>query len=115
MSALVATFNATIDVASLTAGEVSIRAGVASCDDAAGGTAHTAVIAKDQSDPTDATTVDPTSIDISDGNASVPAGNAWLPSTTYIVTFAGDVKDLAGAIATLPAADKLSICFKTGT
>lgn len=109
---LLVTFNDTVDPASLLPAEVQIFSGVASCTDTTTGppTTATAVVA--------AVPKDPTSFNISDaagiaGNAM----NAWLPSTTYVVQFApnADVKDLAGATATLPPPDKLSICFKTGT
>jgi hypothetical protein len=114
-SALVATFNATIDVASLAAGEVTMNI-VASCDATPSVPGQTVLIKKDANDPT--------SIDISD--AAGPANpttddpanhDAWVHGSTYLITFAAgaDVKDLAGATATLPAADKLSICFQTGT
>jgi hypothetical protein len=105
---LLVTFNATIDPASLVAGEVSIRSGLTSCADAAG-LPSVAVIKLDAKDPT--------SLDISDqAGTAANTMNAWLPSTTYVITFVGaDVKDLAGATAPLPEADKLSICFKTGT
>jgi len=44
------------------------------------------------------------------------AKNAWLPSTTYIISFDGaTVSDLAGASLTIKAADSPDVCFKTGT
>jgi hypothetical protein len=115
---LIATFNATIDLASLSPAEVTILSGVKSCTDMTGSVAAMATIAAHLVDPTDPTSVDQTSIEISDAaGTAANAKNAWLASTTYLITFAAgaDVKDLAGATATLPGAAKLSICFKTGT
>jgi hypothetical protein len=116
---LIVTFNATVNVtvelAGLSPAEVTILSSVTSCTDTTGGVAATAKIGKHLVGPADQKSVDPTSIEISD--AAGTAGNAWLASTTYVITFAAgaDVKDLAGATATLPAAKDLTICFKTGT
>ncbi len=118
---LIVTFNATVELASLLPAEVTPLSIVTSCTDTTGGVASTVTIAAHLVDPKDATSVDQTSIEISDA-AGAPATaekpkNAWLTSTTYLITFAAgaDVKDLAGATATLPAAKDLTICFKTET
>jgi hypothetical protein len=107
---LIVTFNATVDAASLLPAEVTMLSGVTSCTDTTGGVASTVDVVGHPDDPT--------SIKISDAaGAAANAKNAWLTSTTYVITFAAgaDVKDRAGATLTLPGSDKLSICFKTGT
>jgi hypothetical protein len=118
---LIVTFNATVEVTSLSPAEVTMLSGVKSCTDTTGGVASTVEIAEHRVDSKDPTSVDKTLIEISDA-AGAPATaekpkNAWLVSTTYVITFAAgaDVKDLAGAMATLPDAAKLTICFKTAT
>jgi hypothetical protein len=102
--ALVLTFNALIDVASLDPTKVTIH-DATSCDPAtATATVHTPVIKADKSK---------LAIDISDMGAA--AMEAWLHAKTYIITFAANatVKDVAGGSGTLPEAADLTICFKT--
>jgi hypothetical protein len=118
---LIVTFNATVnatanamaELAGLLPAEVTMLSGVTSCTDTTGGIASTVVIAAHLVEKS----VDRTSIEISDAAGAVvnTKKNAWLASTTYVITFAtgADVKDLAGATAMLPAAKDLSICFKT--
>ncbi|HEU4729698.1 MAG TPA: Ig-like domain-containing protein [Kofleriaceae bacterium] len=111
-SPLVVTFNATIDAATLPASAVVLQQAT-DCT----GAGATPAIAATKLDPDDET-----SIDISDAAGTVNPTmddpnhrDPWVHDTTYIVTFVPGtvVKDLAGATFTLPAADKLSICFKT--
>jgi len=108
---LIVSFNAQVQVDSLTAAEVLIRE-VADCKDA-GGTTKTAVISEhvinEDGD------VDKTSIEIRDSAA--PTDAAFEPEKTYVITFVADSQvkqDIPdGGVVDLPAAADLSICFKT--
>jgi hypothetical protein len=113
---LVVTFNATIDPATLPAAAVTMQQ-VADCKGTALATPPAAPVPQTKLDPHDKT-----SIDISDANGPLnpttddPTNHdAWVHGATYLVTFAAStvVKDLAGATLTLPAPDKLTICFQT--
>jgi hypothetical protein len=53
--------------------------------------------------------VDQQSVEITDAAAAADA--AWVPGTTYLISFDGTVKDQAGGVGTLPSADDLTVCF----
>lgn len=111
---VVITFNAQVNVASLTAAEVVIRE-VSSCTDT-GGVTRTARIVAHRTDPDDPDKVDKASIEIRDEDA--PTGNAWQAPKTIAISFAAGAQvtqDIVGAGGTvvLPAAGDLTLCFKT--
>jgi hypothetical protein len=99
----VVTFNAPVNLASLTADEVTITE-VASCSSTTG-TPHTAVITADKDNGQ--------ALDISAGDAD--AGDAWPRGKTFTISFnpGANVQDAAGGLGTLPAAGTLTLCFKT--
>lgn len=108
---LVLTFNATIDVTSLDATEVTMLE-VAQCTDTTG-TTQAAVVGAHKKDMD---TIDKQSIEIRDSAAT--GMDAWERSKTYLITFPAGaaVKDVAGGsgvIAPLPGATDLTICFRT--
>jgi hypothetical protein len=105
---LVLSFNAQVDPASLSVGAVLLRE-VTACD-GTGAVTRPAVVRAHMTDDG----VDATSIEIADSAAATD--NGFLPEKTYLITFVGaNVKqDIAnGGNVDLPAADELSICFKT--
>jgi len=115
---LVLTFNATMNAASLQAGNVKI-VDAADCMGTGTVTTHTVNIALDLNNKA--------AIDIGDipavpGNPNAmpptpPKPPSWMPGLTYIVTFPNgiDVKDAGGGAGSFPDANKLTICFKTAT
>lgn len=108
---LVISFNAQVAVDSLDVAEVSIRE-VASCADTAG-TVRTAVITPHVINAKG--DIDKTSIEIADDAA--PTDLAFDPEKIYVIEFADGAQvtqDIPnGGVVDLPAAGKLSICFKT--
>jgi hypothetical protein len=100
------TFNTRVDVATLTADEVTIRE-VADCADTAG-TVRGAVIAPAEKDPT--------SIAISDDAA--PGDASFEPEKTYVITFNANAQVsqamVNGVTFDPPQAKDLTLCFKTG-
>jgi len=108
---LILTFNATIDVTSLVASEVTMLE-VTSCT-ATTGTTRTPAVGVHHKNMD---TIDKQSIEIRDSAAT--GMDAWEHSKTYLITFpaGADVKDVAGGsgvIAPLPGATDLTICFNT--
>jgi hypothetical protein len=105
---LVLTFNAQIEVTSLSPAAVSIQE-VTACD-GTGAVDKVAEISPHGSGDD----LDKTSIEISD--AAAPGETAFLPEKLYLITFVGaNVRQniVGGGNVDLPEADDLSICFKT--
>jgi hypothetical protein len=100
---LVITFNARIDLDSLDSAEVTIAV-VDDCKTPSTDTHAAAIGAHTVNDK-----VDKLSAEIRDATAT--GDNAWLPSTTYLITFAGSVTEQAGGVGVLPA--DLTVCFTT--
>jgi hypothetical protein len=108
---LILTFNAHINVTSLSATDVLIQE-VTACD-GTGAIDKIAVVREHEVGDDDE--VDPASIEIVD--AAAPTDAAFVPEKTYLITFragANVTQDIAGGgNVDLPLAAELSICFKT--
>jgi len=109
-SPVVVTFNAFIDVATLSAGEVTISEQT-DCQTTAGAIARTATIVADPDDEL--------SVDISASGAPSTCGMAgdelcaFTEGKSYVISFTADnaVADLAGGAGALPPAEDFTLCI----
>jgi len=103
---LVVSFNARLVLDTLEPADVTITE-VDDCAAPTTPTPHIAVIGPHEVDDK----LDKQSAEIRD--AAATGSNAWLPNTTYLITFAGSVTEQAGGVGALPAPEDLTVCFTT--